>query len=315
MKILLRLCQSLFPVLLTLMSARAADTNTASVPLTIAVLDFEAREEQGREFGKEAAALIGAKLSGNPGLWTVERAELDRLLQEQALGLSGSVSADTAAKVGQLTGAKVLVTGRAFRAGSELILVAKIMGTETSRVYGELVKGAKDAPLSTLADQLADKIAATAIAKTDALVARVLTREDRLAALKTALKDAKRPSASVKIPERHFGSPTIDPAAETELSLLLRDVGCELRDDKSAAPADLEFTGEAFSELAGHHGPLVSCRARVELKVRDRATGKILVADRQTSVAIDVSEQIAAKNALAQAASELASRVLPQVIK
>ncbi len=315
MKILRRFCLPLFAVLAVLLPGRAAETNAPSAPLTIAVLDFEAREELGKDFGKEAAALIGAELSGNPGLWTVERAELDRLLGEQALGLSGAVLPDTAAKVGQLTGAKVLVTGRAFRAGGELVLVAKIMGTETSRVYGELVKGAKDAPLTTLASQLAQKIGTTALAKTDTLVARVVTREDRVTALKAALKDAKRPAVSVKIPERHFGSPTIDPAAETELSLLLREVGCELRDDKSAAPADLEFTGEAFSELAGRHGPLVSCRARVELKVRDRATGKILIADRQTSVAIDVSEQIAAKNALAQAAAELAARVLPQVIK
>ena len=45
----------------------------------------------------------------------VERAELEKILGEQELGLSGTVSADTAAKVGNLTGAKVLVTGRVFK--------------------------------------------------------------------------------------------------------------------------------------------------------------------------------------------------------
>lgn len=311
--------KTLWPALLAvwvvLPSARAADTAVPPRPLTIAVFDFEAREELGKDFGREAAALVGAQLSGNPGLWVVERAELDRLLGEQALGLGGAVLPETAAKTGQLLGAKALVTGRAFRAGGELVLTAKLMGTETSRVYGEVVKGAQDTPLTALAGELAQKLAATATAQADTLCARAVPREDRVAALKAVLKDAKRPSVSVKILERHFGSPTIDPAAETELSLLLRAVGCELHDGKSAKSADLELIGEAFSELAGRRGPLVSCRARVELKVRDRATGRILVTDRQTSVAIDVGEQIAAKEALAQAAVELASRVIPQVVR
>ncbi len=72
----------------------------------------------------------------------MERADIEKILGEHELGLSGTVSADSAAKIGQLTGAKVLVTGRVFKAEGELFIVAKIIGTETSRVYGELVKTA-----------------------------------------------------------------------------------------------------------------------------------------------------------------------------
>ena len=49
-------------------------------PITVAVLDFEARDELGRHFGKEVSLLVSAHLSGNPGIWTVERAELDKAL-------------------------------------------------------------------------------------------------------------------------------------------------------------------------------------------------------------------------------------------
>ena len=296
--------------------AWAADTSVASLaPITVAVFDFEAREDLGRDFGKEVAALLSAHLSGNPAIWTVERAELDRLLAEQALGLGGLADPATVAKVGQFTGAKVLVTGRAFRAGNELLLVAKVIGTETSRVYGEVAKAAKDAPVTGPAEELASKIAATVTAKADSLVAKVVTRADRVTTLKAALKTDRRPSVSVKIPEVHFGTPAVDPAAQTELALLFKEVGCELADDQSAKPAELEITGEAFSEVGLRRAGLVSCRARVEIKVRDRATGKVLLAERQMSVAVDVGEQIAAKRALQEAAAELAERIIPKVVK
>jgi hypothetical protein len=294
-------------------AARATDA-TAPGPVTAAILDFEAREDMGKDFGKDAASLVGAHLTGNPGLWLVERAELDKLLGEQALGLSGDVLPDTASKLGHLTGAKVLITGRAFHAGSDTILVAKIIGVETGRVYGEMVKGAKDASTDSLAESLAAKIGTTVAARAESLVARVVSQEDRAAAIKAAIKDARRPSVAVNIPERHFGSPTIDPAAQTELMLYLRQIGCELRDSKSSEPAEIDIDGEAFSENAGRRGSLISCRARVEIKVREHKTGKILLAERETSVAIDTSEQIAAKNALAQASAGLASRIIPQFI-
>ena len=61
---------------------------------------------------------------------------MDKILSEQELGASGLVSADTAAKIGSLTGAQVLVTGRLFAVGNQYMVVAKIISTETSRVYG-----------------------------------------------------------------------------------------------------------------------------------------------------------------------------------
>ncbi len=108
------------------------------------------KDEMARDLGPQIATLVNANLSAEPNLITVERAELDKALGEQELGLSGTVTPDSAAKVGHLTGAKVLVTGRVFKTDTELFIVAKIIGTETSRVYGELVKGGVDAPISDL---------------------------------------------------------------------------------------------------------------------------------------------------------------------
>jgi hypothetical protein len=83
--------------------------------LTVAVFDFESKDEAVKDLGPKIATLVNVKLSIEHNIITVERAELEKALGEQELGLSGTVSADTAAKVGHLTGAKVLVTGRAFK--------------------------------------------------------------------------------------------------------------------------------------------------------------------------------------------------------
>jgi len=297
-------------------TAQDVSSNSSSPQiLTVAVFDFTSQDESVRDLGGKIAALVNANLSAEPNLNIVERAELDKVLGEQEMTLSGTVTPDSAAKIGQLTGAKVLVTGRVFQAGDELILVSKTIGTETSRVYGEMVKGASDASISDLSEQLAKKIAADIAEKGDTLVAKVDSHEDRVAEIKKEIAGKKLPAVSVKIAEQHFAQPVIDPAAQTELSLILQQCGFTLVDDNSTNRADVEITGEAFSEFGMSKGNLKSCRARIEIKARDVASGNIISVDRQTSVAVDLAEHIAAKTALENGAGELAERLLPKLVK
>jgi len=296
-------------------AAQDVSTNNSPQVLTVAIFDFESKDEAVRDLGPKVATLINANLSAEPALITVERAELEKVLGEQELGLSGTVSPDSAAKVGQLTGAKVLVTGRVFKADEQTIIVAKIIGTETSRVYGEVVNGKPGATITDLSAELAKKIAADVAQKGDTLVAKVPTRDELIAKIKKALDGKKLPVVSVKINERHSGPHIIDPAAETELSLILQQCGFKLADASSTLKPDVEITGDAFSAYGMQKGNLISCKSRVEIKVREVASGNILAEDRQTSVGVDVAEQTAAKTALENAADKLAERVLPALVK
>jgi hypothetical protein len=284
-------------------------------PLTVAVFDFDSKDEGVRDLGSKVATLLNANLSADPQILTVERADLEKVLGEQELGLSGTVTPDSAAKVGKLTGAKVLVTGRVFKADDELIIVAKIIGTETSRVYGEMVKGRGSASLTDMSAELAKKIAADVTQKADTLIATAMTPEQQIEKIKKELGHKKRPTVSVKITEQHIGQHVIDPAAQTEFSLILERCGFPLKDEGSDERAQVEITGEAFSEFGLRKGNLQSCRGRIEIKVRDHATGEIIAVDRQTSVAVDVAEHIAAKTALQNGAAQLAARILPQLVK
>lgn len=298
----------------TLMLLTAAVVQ-AGEPLTVAVFDFETKDDSARELGGKAATLINAYLSAEPAVITVERTDLQKLMGEQELGLSGNVSAATAAKVGQLTGAKVLVTGRIFTVGKELMMVSKVISSETSRVYGEVVKGASGDAIDAMSQDMAKKIGIIVDQKGETLVAKVPTHEERVAKLKEALKGKQLPVVAVKIDEQHYGGRIIDPAAETEFGLFLRETGFTLAGAQSTAKVEMEIVGEAFSEFGMRKGNLYSCKARVEIKVLDKATGKILWTDRQTSVGMDIAERTAAKTALQNAAALLAERVLPKLGK
>jgi hypothetical protein len=297
------------------LSASAADKIIAANDvLTVAVFDFDSQDETVRGLGPKVAELINVNLSANPQIITVERAELEKVLGEQVLGLSGTVSSESAAKVGQLTGAKVLVTGRVFKVDEQTLIVAKVIGTETSRVYGEMVQGGPTSTVADLSTALAKKIAADISEKSDTLVAKVESREQHIARLKQSVAGKTLPVVSVKIDERHYGPHIIDPAAQTELSAILQQCGFTLVDENGTNRPTVKITGEAFSAFGTQKGSLISCKSRIELTARDVATGKILLVDRQTSVGADIAEQTAAKTALENAADQLADRLLPKLV-
>src|SRR5262249_37411769 len=161
--------------------------------------------------------------------------------------------------------------------------------------------------------KLAEKISTTIAAKNDSLVAKIPTREGRVEAINKQLKQTKRPTVSVKIPERQFGGAAANPDGQTELALILQQSGFTLLDENSEAKADIEISGEAFSALGVRRGNLISCQARIELKAQRKLDGKILAVDRETSLAVDNAEETAAKTALQNAAAELATRLAPKL--
>jgi hypothetical protein len=195
-------------------------------------------------------------------------------------------------------------------------VIAKVIGTETSRVLGASVKGGVRDDLGGLIEELAKKVNELVTTRSEELVAKQVTREDQLADLKRKLGGGKRPTVSIDVKERHIGQVTIDPAAETELTLICSESGFQVLDrQEGKQKADLLITGEGFSEFAARHGNLVSVKARLEVKAIDRATGRLLAIDRHVSIGVDLSEQLAGKNALRDAAAELAGRVLPKLVE
>lgn len=283
-----------------------------------ALLSFDERGAGVKDYGAKVSDLLFAKLVADPSMYLVDRVDLQKTLAEQSLGLTGAVNPEQAAQVGQLTGAQLLVTGSVLQVDKQVVLVAKIIGTQTSRVLGASVEGKITDDLGPLVGKLAESIVKTVDERAGELVPATADKGDRLAKLKKAIGDKSKsalPSLWVRVSEQHIGQPTTDPAAETELTHLASEVGFTLIDVKegSQGQADLLVTGEGFSEFAGRVQGLVAVKARVELKVVDRISGKLLFSDRQTTVKVDLAENIAGKTALQEAGALLAERALPKI--
>jgi len=204
-----------------------------------------------------------------------------------------------------------LVTGRAFPVGEKVYVVAKVIGVETSRVYGETAKFAEEDELEDVINELSDKIIKVVEDKGTTLMAKVETGSERLERLKKLIgKKGEGKSIYCKIDEHHISRAIPDPAAQTEILLTFQQLGFEITEDKKAA--DIKIVGEGFSERSGQRGQLVSCRARVEIKRLD-SDKKLVSVDRQTEVAVDLGENVAAKSALQKAGEILAERLVAEI--
>lgn len=307
---------------------------TPAEPLTVAVLDFEAKMPGNDKLGSQISDTLTALLAGESNLRLVERPKLRTLLEEQELALTGMVSADDAVKVGKLVGARIIVTGRLFPLGSKLYLTSKVIGTETSLVEGVLVKDDASQDLDELLTKLAAKLGQTLKESGPKLVAPDQKQLDPVPVLIKSLKDRPKPTLAVRITEEHHSRndntrAPIDPAVQTEVVRLLTEAGFAVVDIEQGeafdqwvkqrnpaklpavlATVDLVIAGEAMSEYSTRVGNLISCAARAEIVLIDRRSSKVRLSDRTTQRAVDLSENIAAKAGLQQAGRELGINLL-----
>ncbi len=272
-------------------------------PYVVAVLNFETGTKETTSYGEAIPDLLTAFLTADSNLQLVERAQIKKILEEMALGQTGIVDEATKAKIGKMTGAKFLITGRAMIVGQQLFITAKVMSTETSQVGALIAKGPTDGKLDEIVQDLAAKISAYMADKAAAMMPKVMTEKDMIAALQKRLEGKTLPKFAVLICETHVGRMTIDPAAETEVGYLLESVGATLISTKNAglsdwakdflketgkeipnglSEADIIIVGEGFSEFAGTTEKLISVKARVEMKAVDVKSGKILAVGRAT---------------------------------
>jgi TolB-like protein len=124
-------------------SAWAQDTRPG-----IAVLSFENGGSYGKDkedfeaLRKGIAAMLISELAQNPAVRLVDRAETQRLLDEQGMAVSERVDRETAAKIGKLVGARYMITGSFIDLYGDFRVDARIINVET----GEIIKVVRSDP-------------------------------------------------------------------------------------------------------------------------------------------------------------------------
>ena len=117
--------------------AGAARAQTPEVP-TIAVLDFTGlmvgQGGNSAPLGKAVSAMLVTELIGREGIRVIERAQLQDLLTEQRLSLSGRVDEGTALEVGKLVGAQYVIHGQVTSIADNLRMDMRAVDVATSEI-------------------------------------------------------------------------------------------------------------------------------------------------------------------------------------
>jgi TolB-like protein len=313
-RLISKIMKTKIPVVLSLLLAGVtAHAGAPQSPLTVAVYDFSDADKGADNYGSQVTTLVTANLTTETNLVMLERAELTKALNEQAFGISGMVSSDAAAKIGQITGAKVLVAGQVIKtAENHLVIVANVIGTETGRLFADKVEGTAD-NLTALTSDLSRKIAQTISDEATNLIAGAQeSNAQRLERIIKSLAGTNRPSVAVHIQHAKSGR---DIPAETELETVLLKAGFTIVDENSESKPDVEITGHGIFGGETRRGGLVSCSYDMDVKIQERETGRIITFEHQEGSATEAGPNSARTTAEINAADGVAGRILPLLAK
>jgi len=296
----------------------------AAAPLVIAVLPCDFASYDLVDLAHALPDLLSTALSRDKGLVLVERERLAQVLQEQSLGASGLVDPDTAARIGHLLGARLLVLPRTFAVGDQVFVSVKLVNVENGRVLAASKSmSARSLSAAILAGQLAEDLQRLITAG----IAATGPSDDEhyralIADLAAQLGDRKRPTVTVVLPEEELQRIIPDPAVKTELCYILRKLHFRVIENDSpllnqwvhdcfagrtskfpaeVGDVDIVIYGGAFAQMVGSSGALVSARARLELNAILVKTSEVIAVGRATASAADISEEVACKSALVNA--------------
>lgn len=111
------------------------ENSTDFTQATIAVFPFQCDSKlKKKRIDVAAAQILTTKLIETGSFKIVERTQLNKLLEEQRLGLTGAIETNSAVKVGEMLGSKLLVMGSIVRLGSSYQISARLINTESGEV-------------------------------------------------------------------------------------------------------------------------------------------------------------------------------------
>ena len=131
----------------------------------IAVFTFEdTNEEEDREgLGKTISEMLTTALIQSNRFQVLERSQLDKILEEQALELTGAIDEETAVDVGKLLGIDAVVVGSTRFLKNQIEIDARIVDAENGKAHVAAgVSATDESKLRKAVNELARKLTADA---------------------------------------------------------------------------------------------------------------------------------------------------------
>ena len=296
-------------------------------PIRIAVFDVDVLGNAGIE-GPAASDQLHALLAGLPQVTLVNRDQLHRVAEEHQIALSGLVETASAVRLGRFLSAQYIVAGRASRIGPWYYLVLKIVDVETTEQTTVSAKAPVERGFQAVLRRLEEPLAAN--------VRRLQQpvpdpADEALAELRRLARPLAGKVVLVSVEEAHLDRPLDDPAAQMAVMHRLGSLGLSAIAPQEPVAGwkesllqtgrygdrevDYLLEGEGTSAFAAQLHGLVSCRARVELRLVPLPGRTTAVSERGVAAGIDLIEAFAAKTALEEAATQACDAIIARYVQ
>jgi TolB-like protein len=128
--------------------------------ITIAIADFKNNTDSFYldDWEKSIPEFLKSELSKSQNLVIVERRQLESVLKEQALSMTGLVDSSTAQQVGTLLGAEFVISGVVNQSGKWTRIDAKIIRVSSGHVKSEKVQAPDNEHLTEMVSLLGNNI-------------------------------------------------------------------------------------------------------------------------------------------------------------
>jgi TolB-like protein len=127
----------------------------------IAVLDFQLQGQEfaSKDMGKIVAEWLITGLVETGRFDVIERRLLEKILEEQKLGVTGAIDPDSAAQLGKILGVRTIVSGTLTSLEGITEINARLINVDTaSIVAAETVRTSSTGRLNDLVSQITEKI-------------------------------------------------------------------------------------------------------------------------------------------------------------
>jgi TolB-like protein len=128
--------------------------------ITVAIADFKNSSDSFylNSWEQSVPDFLKSELSRSDEILVVERRQLEAVLKEQALNMTGLVDTSAAQKVGNLLGAEYVITGTINQLNEGIRIDAKIIHISTGQVKSEKVQAPDNKYLSEMVTLLGNNI-------------------------------------------------------------------------------------------------------------------------------------------------------------